>query len=66
MNSKNSKPSEPHRLLFSLTEKIDLKRSDEYVALSLLVYTIDGKIWKNHIRTTNLKYQLPHGMKNLN
>ena len=44
MNSKNSKPSEPHRLLFNLTEKIDLKRSDEYVALSLLVYTIDGKI----------------------
>ena len=64
MNSKNSKPSEPHRLLFNLTEKIDLKRSDKYVALSLLVYTIDGKIWKNHIRTTNLKYQLPHGMKN--
>ena len=44
MNSKNSKPSEPHRLLFTLTEKIDLKRSDKYVALSLLVYTIDGKI----------------------
>ena len=43
MNSKNSKTSDPHRLLLNLT-KIDLKRSDKYVALSKLniYYT-----WKN-------------------
>ena len=28
MNSKNSKTSDPHRLLLSLTEKIGLKRED--------------------------------------
>ena len=44
MNSENSKPSDPHRLLLNLTDKIDLKRSDKYVALSNLsiYYT-----WKN-------------------
>ena len=36
MNSKNSKTSELHRLLLSLADKIDLKRSDQYVALSNL------------------------------
>ena len=34
MNSKNSKTSDPHRLLLNLIDKINLKRSDEYVALS--------------------------------
>ena len=36
MNSKNSKSSDPHTLLFNLTDKIDLKRNDKYVALSNL------------------------------
>ena len=42
MNSKNSKTSDPHRLLLNLTDKINLKRSDKYVALSNLsiYYTI--------------------------
>ena len=34
MNSKNSKTSDPHRLLLNLTDKIDLKRKYEYSALS--------------------------------
>ena len=34
MNSGNSKTSDPHRLLFNLSDKINLKRSDKYVALS--------------------------------
>ena len=34
MNSKNSKTSDPHRLLINLLDKINLKRSDKYVALS--------------------------------
>ena len=29
MNSKNSKTSDPHRLLLKLSDKIDLKKSDE-------------------------------------
>ena len=34
MNSKNSKTSDPHRLLLNLTDKTDLKRKYEYSALS--------------------------------
>ena len=36
MNSKKSKTSDPHRLLLNLKEKINLKRSDNYVSLSNL------------------------------
>ena len=44
MTSKNSKTSDPHRLLLNLTNKIDLRRKDKYVTLSNLsiYYT-----WKN-------------------
>ena len=44
MNSKISETSDPHRLLLNLTDKINVKRSDKYVALSNLTiyYT-----WKN-------------------
>ena len=34
MDSENSKTSDPHRLLVNLSDKINLKRSDKYVALS--------------------------------
>ena len=34
MNSDNSKTSDPHRLLNSLSNKIDLKKNYIYVALS--------------------------------
>ena len=36
MNSENSKTSDPHRLLLNLTDKIDLRRKDKYIALSNL------------------------------
>ena len=63
MNSKNSKISDPHRLLLNLTDKINLKRSDKYVALSnLSIYYISKNI-KSYIKTINLKYQLQHGMR---
>ena len=42
MDSGNSKTSNPSRLLLNLSDKINLKRSDRYVALSDL--TIHGKI----------------------
>ena len=43
-NSKNSKTSDPHRLLISATDKIDLRIKDKYIVLSNLsiYYT-----WKN-------------------
>ena len=44
MNSENSKTSDHHRLLLNLTDRINLKRSDNYVSLSnLTIY----HIWKN-------------------
>ena len=36
MNCKYSGTSDPHRLLLNLTDKINLKRGDKYVALSNL------------------------------
>ena len=33
MNSENSKISDPHGLVFNLSDKIDLKMSDKYIAL---------------------------------
>ena len=32
----------------------------------IAAYTIHGKVQRSHIRTTDLKYHLQHGMKNLN
>ena len=66
MDSKNKKTSDPHRLLLNLKNKIDLRRKDKEIALlnPNIYYT-----WKNiksHIRTSNLKYQLRHGINNLN
>ena len=43
MNSKNSKTSDSHRLLLSLLDKTNLKRSGKYVTLS---FTVNGKYEK--------------------
>ena len=44
MNSKNSKTSDFPRLLLNFSDEINLKRSNEYVALSnLSIYDM----WKN-------------------
>ena len=44
MNSRNSKTTDPHRLLLNLAVKMYLERKDKYIALSNLsiYYT-----WKN-------------------
>ena len=70
MNSENSKTSDPHRLLLNLPDKINLKRSDKYVALSNLriFYTWKNikKPYKNNklkisAPTWNEKFELPDG-----
>ena len=69
LNSTNSKTSDTHRLLLNLADKVNLKRSDKYVALSNLTCTIHGKIWKkirqeqNKISTPtwNEEFELPDG-----
>ena len=70
MNSKNSKTSEPHVLIFKLTNKLDLRRGEKIIALSnLSIYYI----WKNikssynnnkfkiSAPTWNDKFELPDG-----
>ena len=37
MNSKTRKTSDPQRSLLNLTDKIDLRRKDKYIALSNLI-----------------------------
>ena len=54
MNCKYSKKFDPYRLLINLSYKINLQRSDKYVALSNLSIYYS---WKN-IKATNLKYEL--------
>ena len=64
MNFKNSKTSDPPKLLLNLIDKLNLR--DKYVAPSNLSKYYTKKIIKSHVRTINWKFQLQHGMKNLN
>ena len=70
MNSENSKMFDPHRLLLNISDKINVKRSDEYVALSNLniYYTWENikKSYKNNkfkisAPTWNDEFELPDG-----
>ena len=65
MNSRNSKSSDPHRLLLNLSDKINLERKDKYAALSNLSIYYTWKNIKKSYKTINLKYQLQRGMKHL-
>ena len=48
MNSKNNKTCNSHRLLLNLSDKINLKRNDKYVALlNLSIYYISKDIRKD-------------------
>ena len=38
MNSKSSKTSDPHRLLLSLYDKLNLKRSDNMLGYQILAF----------------------------
>ena len=45
MNSKNSKTSDPHRLLLlNLSDKIDFKRSVKMLLYQILAFTMHNKI----------------------
>ena len=70
MNSENSKTSDPPRLVLNLTDKIDLRRKDKYIALSNLTiyYTWRNikKSYKNNIfkisaLTWNEEFELRDG-----
>ena len=70
MNSENSKTSNPHRLLLSLTVKINLKKSDKYFALSNLSIYYKWKTIKKSYKNNKFKisaltwnegFELPDG-----
>ena len=66
ISSENSKTSDPYRLLLNLSDGINSKRSNKYVALSNLSIYYTGEKLKGHTKTINLKYRLRGGMKSSN
>ena len=54
MNSGNSKTRESHGILFTLSEKINLKETDEYVVLSNLSIYSTWKNVKSYTKTINI------------
>ena len=59
MNSKNSETSYPRRLLLNLTDKIDLRRKDKYIALSNLSIYYTWKNIKKPYRNNKFKISAP-------
>ena len=69
-NSKNSKTSDPHRLLINLADKLNLKKNDKYVALSnLSIYyawrnikkSYENNKFKISAPTWDEEFELPNG-----
>ena len=61
INSENTKTSEPHRLLLNFADKINLKGSDKYVALSNLSMYCTWKDIKESYQTNKFKISAPTG-----
>ena len=70
INSKTREKSDPHRLLLNVTDKIDIRRNEKYIALSNLsiYYTCKNikKSFKNNkfkmsALTWNEEFELPDG-----
>ena len=59
MNSKKSKTYDPHRLLMNLKDKINLNRSDKYVALSNLSICYTRKNIKKSYKNNKFKISAP-------
>ena len=59
INSKNSKTYDPHRLLPNLLNKIYLKRSGKYVALSNLSMYYTWKNIKKSYKNNKLEISTP-------
>ena len=68
MNSEKNKMSDPHRLVHNLSDKINLKRSDKYVALSNFSFYYKWedikKLYSNNklkiiVPTWNEEFELP-------
>ena len=58
-NSNNSKMSDPHKLLINLTDKIDLRRKDKYIALSNISIYYKWKNTKKSYKNNKFKISAP-------
>ena len=59
MDSENSKISDPQRLLYNLSDIINLKRSDKYVVLSNLTIEYSWKSIKMSYKNNNFEVSPP-------
>ena len=59
MSSENSKTSDPHRLLLNLTDKIDLRRKDKYIALSNVSIYYTWRNMKKSYKSNKFKISAP-------
>ena len=66
MNSKNSEKSNPHTLLLNLSDKMNSKSSDKYVALSNLSIYYTKKNIKNLFKNNKHKIPAPEWNDTLN
>ena len=59
MNTENSKTNEPHKFVFNLSQKLDLRRSNKHVALqNLSIYYTWKNVRKQH-KNNKLKIIAP-------
>ena len=65
-NSNNGKMSDPHRLLLNLTDKIDLRRKDTYIALSNISIYYTWKNIKKSYKNNKFKISAPTWNEELN
>ena len=66
MKSKNSQTSKAQILILKFTDKLDMRRCENRIALSNLSIYYTWKNIKAHTKIINLKYLVAHGMINLN
>ena len=59
MNYRNSKTSDPDKLLLNLRDKVDLRRKDKYIALSNLSIYYTWKYIKKSYKNNKFKILTP-------
>ena len=64
MKSESHQFSERNRFILNLKDKINLSRSDQYIALCNLSIFWSWKRLKNLTKGKDLKHKLQHGMTN--
>ena len=66
INTESSKTPDPYKLLFNLSDKTNIKKSNKYVALSNLSIYYKWKNIKKSYKENKCKISAPFWNKNLN